>query len=146
MYNELLRGKFKTLLKIYNGVCSRKRLTAFTWKLFSQKNTLYMFGRILRTLLPIWIIRSDMKTFSQYIVVGFNLAFRINLIFCLVHFTLIQIDFLPRKSTWNTNYPTSQWKDSSKYCRREWKLLSNSHQRHLTVYLYKVNSQAICES
>ena len=55
-----------------------------------------MFGRILRTPLPIVIILCDIKTSSQHTLVGLNLVFKINIIFCLVHFTLIQID-LPQE-------------------------------------------------
>ena len=46
-----------------------------------------MFGRILRTLFPIVMIASDIKT---------SLVFGIILIICFAHFTLIQID-LPQK-------------------------------------------------
>ena len=60
------------------------------------KNNFYMFGRILRTPLPIETITSDNKTSSQHTLVGLNLVFGIILIFCLVRFTLIQID-LPQE-------------------------------------------------
>ena len=55
-----------------------------------------MFGSILRTPLPIVMISSDIKTSSQHTLVGLNLVFGIILIFCLVHFALIQID-LPQE-------------------------------------------------
>ena len=42
------------------------------------------------------MITSDIKTSSQHTLVGLNLAFGINIFFCLVHFTLIQID-LPQE-------------------------------------------------
>ena len=55
-----------------------------------------MFGTILRTPLPIPMITSDIKTSSQHILVVLNLVFGIIIVFCLVHFTLIQID-LPQE-------------------------------------------------
>ena len=42
------------------------------------------------------MITSDIKTCSQDTLVGLNSAFGINIFFCLVHFTLIQID-LPQE-------------------------------------------------
>ena len=56
------------------------------------KNTKYMFGRILRTPLPIVMITSDIKTSSQQTLVALNLVFGIILIFYLVHFTASEID------------------------------------------------------
>ena len=57
------------------------------------KNTFYMFGRILNTLLHIVMIASVVKGFyttsSQHTLEGLNLVFGIILIFFLVHFTLI---------------------------------------------------------
>ena len=50
-----------------------------------------MFGSTLRTPLPIVMISSDIKTSSQHTPIGLNLVFGIVLIFCLVHFILIQI-------------------------------------------------------
>ena len=61
-----------------------------------KKMPFYMFGKILRTSLPTVMITSNSKTSSQHTLVGLNLVFKINLIFCLVHFTLIQID-LPQE-------------------------------------------------
>ena len=40
------------------------------------------------------MITSDVKTSSQHTLVGLNLVLGIVLIFCLVRFTLIQIDLL----------------------------------------------------
>ena len=54
--------------------------------ILAKKNTLYTFGRILKTLLPIGMIISNIKTSSQHTLVGLNLVFGIILIFCLVHF------------------------------------------------------------
>ena len=45
------------------------------------KNTLEMFGRILRTPLPIVMNTSDIKTSSQQTLVALNLVFGIILIF-----------------------------------------------------------------
>ena len=56
------------------------------------KNTIHMFGRILRTPLPIVMITSDIKTSSQQTLVALNLVFGIILIFYLVHFTASEID------------------------------------------------------
>ena len=61
-----------------------------------KKIPFYMFGKILRTPLPTVMITSNSKTSSQHTLVGLNLVFKINIIFCLVHFTLIQID-LPQE-------------------------------------------------
>ena len=55
-----------------------------------------MFGTVLRTPLPIIMITSDIKTFSQHTLVVLNLVFGNIIVFCLVHFTLIQID-LPQE-------------------------------------------------
>ena len=72
-------------------------------RLVSIESTLLLFllienllGRILNTPLLIVMITSDVKTSSQHTLVGLNLVFGIILIFCLVHFTLIQID-LPQE-------------------------------------------------
>ena len=71
-------------------------LSLFTFAMltiFSQtKNTLYMFGRILNTPLPAGMITSDIKTSSQHTLVGLNLVTGTILIFCSVHFTLIQVN------------------------------------------------------
>ena len=47
------------------------------------KDTLYMFGRIMRAPLPIVMITSDIKTSSQHALVGLNLVFGINIMFLL---------------------------------------------------------------
>ena len=69
-------------------------LTIFT------KNTLYMFGRILNTSLPIVMITSDIKRFyassSQHTLVGLNLILGTILIFRSIHFILIQVN-LPQE-------------------------------------------------
>ena len=91
MYNTLFRGKFKALLKIYHGVFSRNDQQLLPVSYSRKINTLYMFGSTLRTPLPIVMISSDIKTSSQHTPIGLNLVFGIILIFCLVHFILIQI-------------------------------------------------------
>ena len=79
--------------KNLSWVFHAKMINSLYLLIFFAKNTLYMFGRILNTPLPIVMIKSDIKRFyttsSQHALVGINLILGTILIFRSVHFILI---------------------------------------------------------